>query len=76
VDRKRTKIRRLTIEARGDQAALICGSCGRAFLTIENGEMTFLSKHGSSQHENVLTEEHLKMIAVELQRQKPPFERW
>lgn len=74
--RKSTKIRRLTIETKGDEAALICGGCSRTFLQIENGEVKFLSKHGNAQHENILTLDHLKMIIVELERQLQPYEHW
>lgn len=73
--RKTVKIRRLTIESDGDRATLICGGCKLPFLTIENGEIKFLSKHGSAQHENILTADHLKMIQVELERQLQ-YERW
>lgn len=67
---------RLTIETVGDVSRLICSHCQRPFLELENGEMIFESKHGSAKHENVLTGEHLRMVAVELYRQMHPPERW
>jgi hypothetical protein len=68
--------RRLVIETRGDESRLICNDCQRPFLTIEQGELRFLSKHGSQHHENILTLEHLRMLIVELHRQLHPPERW
>ena len=74
--RQTTKIRRLTIESHGDNAALICGGCDRPFLKIEDGEIRFLSKHGNAQHENILTLDHLRMIEIEIKRQLQPYEQW
>jgi len=68
---------RLTIETRGSAAVLICSHCQRPFLDIENGELRIRTKHGSKEHENFLTVEHLRMIAVEMFRQThPPKEFW
>jgi len=67
---------KLTLENRGNVTALLCNGCQRPFATIENGEFKILSKHGSKIDENVLTAEHLRMIAFEMWRQGNPPERW
>lgn len=66
---------RLTIETRGESSVLLC-ECGQPFLKIVDGEVRIGSKHGSDKHENTLTIEHLRMIAVEMYRQTHPPQRW
>ena len=66
----------LKVEYRGDESACICESCHLPFLTIENGELLVISKHGSQRHENIITLEQLRMIAFEMYRQKHPPEIW
>lgn len=67
---------KFTLETRGDASVLICQHCQRPILDIENGELKIDSKHGSVKHENLLTMDHLRMIAVEMYRQTHPPERW
>lgn len=67
---------RFALETKGNAAALICQHCRKPFLDIQNGEARIVSKHSSSEHENFLTIEHLKMLAVEMYRQTHPPERW
>lgn len=70
---------KFVLETRGDVSVLICSHCKRPFMDIENGQVRVFTKHGSVEHENILTIEHLKMMAVEMYRQthppRPP-ERW
>lgn len=58
------------LETRGDSAVLICSDCSRPFLDIINGQIRIKTKHGSKEHDNFLTEAHLKMIAIEMWRQQ------
>jgi len=67
----------LLLETRGDESVLLCSKCRRPILTIRDGALRIQSKHGSSLHDNALTESHLRMIAVEMNRQNSAgFERW
>lgn len=78
VARKTAKVRTLTVESVGDSAKVLCGTsgCRKPFLAIEDGEVRFLSKHGSAMHENILTKSQLEMLLVEIARQLLPYERW
>jgi hypothetical protein len=62
--------------SRGETSVLICSDCKRPFLDVENGEVRIKTKHGDQIHENRLTVEHLRMIAIEMWRQAHPPERW
>jgi len=68
---------RLIIETRGDASVLICNHCHKPFLEIADGEVRLQNKHGNKIHKNVLTIDHLRMIAFELYRQAhPPDNGW
>lgn len=67
---------KFVLETRGNVSVLICSHCQRPFLDIENGEVRIKTKHGSIEHENFLTVDHLRMLAVEMYRQTHPPERW
>jgi hypothetical protein len=67
---------RFNLETRGETSALICNHCKRPFLEVKNGVIELHAKHGSNTHENVLTVEHLRMLAIEMYRQTHPPERW
>lgn len=70
---------RFAIENRGGQTVLICNGCQLPCLDIQNGLLRIQSKHGNAKHENFLTIEHLKMLAVAMYAQlhppRPP-EQW
>jgi hypothetical protein len=63
---------KFTLETRGEVSVLICSHCKRPFADIENGQVRFKSKHGSSEHENLLTIDHLRMLAVAMYTQLHP----
>lgn len=63
---------KFALETRGSVSVLICSECKRPFLDIENGEIRIKSKHGSSEHENRLTIDHLRMLAVAMYTQLHP----
>lgn len=69
---------KFVLETRGDVSVLICNcdGCELPFLEVRNGLVSIQSKHGSSKHENELTIDHLRMLAVEMYRQIHPPERW
>lgn len=67
---------RFVLETRGAVSVLICKDCQRPFLDIVDGQIRLKSKHGSVEHENFLTIDHLRMLAVEMYRQTHPPERW
>jgi hypothetical protein len=71
-----TEIHRLTIERREDETVLICLHCDRPFLVISDGELRITEKHGSAKHENTLTADDLRMVAVEMYRQTHPPMLW
>ena len=73
--RKTARPQRLTVETRGDGSAhIICGECARPFLELVDGEVKFISKHGSAVHENILPFEHLRLIMTLLYQQLHPPE--
>jgi hypothetical protein len=75
--RKTARPQRLTVETKDDgSAAIICGECGRPFLEIANGEVKFVSKHGSGVHENILPFEHMRVLMTLLYQQLHPPEIW
>lgn len=67
---------KFNLETANDISRLTCSNCQRPILTISNGEIQVLSKHGSSQHENSLTIDHLRMLAVVMYAQLHPPERF
>lgn len=67
---------KFVLETRGDVSVLLCNHCQLPILEIVNGLVSIQSKHGSSKHENLLTIDHLRMLAVEMYRQTHPPERW
>lgn len=66
----------LLLETRGDESVLLCSTCKRPILTIRDGALRIQSKHGSTLHDNSLTASHLKMLAIEMNRQTGGYERW
>lgn len=69
---------KFVLETRGDVSVLICNcdGCVLPILEIKGGLVGIQSKHASSKHENFLTIDHLRMLAVEMYRQSHPPERW
>jgi antitoxin (DNA-binding transcriptional repressor) of toxin-antitoxin stability system len=69
--------RQLLLEVGDGETRIICQHCSRPFITVRDGQVIVISKHGSSKDENVLTLDHLRIIAEELKRQlRPVAEYW